>query len=224
MYELKGLNCVPIGIEKNSLEVYVFSFMELKVNLIAAKSIRSHVYFIYALIREMLLIENVNVIIVDALNIYRGKYDNVTLYNDNLDEAFENIYYNVQNDQSSTKTNVYFCLGINEFKNNISSKYSEYFEELFKGVSKCSNNTFLFFDDSNNYKQLQLEKWYNENVNNTFGIWLGEDIGVQVALGVMSLTIEDKQNIFPCIGYPIYQGKHMTIKYVVDGVDKEDEE
>lgn len=224
LYELKGLNCVPIGIEKDSLEVYVFSFMELKVNLIAAKSIRSHVYFIYALIREMLLIENVNVIIVDALNIYRGKYDNVTLYNDNLDEAFENIYYNVQNDQTSTKTNVYFCLGINEFKNNISSKYSEYFEELFKGVSKCHNNTFLFFDDSNNYKQLQLEKWYNENVNNTFGIWLGEDIGVQVALGVMSLTIEDKQNIFPCIGYPIYQGKHMTIKYVVDGVDKEDEE
>ena len=224
MHELKGLDCVPIGIEKNSLEVYVFNFMENKVNLIAAKSIRSHVYFIYALIKEMLTLEDVNVNIIDALSIYRGNYENIKLYNDNLDKAFEDAYTNVQNDATSKKKNVYFCLGISEFKNKISDKYKPYFEALFKETSKCKNNTFLFFDDANNYKKLQLENWYKDNVNNTFGIWLGEDVGTQIALGVMSLSLEDKQTLFPCIGYPIYQGQHMTIKYVVDGVDREDEE
>ncbi len=69
-----------------------------------------------------------------------------------------------------------------------------------------------------------MEDWYKTSINNTYGIWLGEDVGTQIALGVMSLSIEDKQTLFPCIGYPIYQGRHMTIKYVVDGVDREDEE
>ena len=172
----------------------------------------------------MLTLEDVNVNIIDALSIYRGNYENIKLYNDDLDKAFEDAYTNVQNDATSKKKNVYFCLGISEFKNKISDKYKPYFEALFKETSKCKNNTFLFFDDANNYKKLQLENWYKDNVNNTFGIWLGEDVGTQIALGVMSLSLEDKQTLFPCIGYPIYQGQHMTIKYVVDGVDREDEE
>ena len=104
------------------------------------------------------------------------------------------------------------------------SKYEKNFKVLFSQVSKCKNNTFLYFDDSDKYKIIQVEDWYRDNINNTFGIWLGEGIDTQVSLGVMSLTMEDKKTVFPCIGYPIYQGNHMVIKYVVDGVDKKDEE
>lgn len=222
-FELKGLNCVPIGIEKNTLEVYVYNFLEQKINLIAAKSLKNHIYFVYALIRQMLSLEGVKIHVVDAMSIYRGKYENVDLYSDNFEDAFIAMYKNVQNDKNLKEKHVYFCLGISEFRKKVSTKYKEHFEALFKEASKCTNNTFLFFDDSDGYKRLQIEPWYKDNINNTFGIWLGEDIGVQIALGVMSLSMEDRQNLFPCIGYPIYQGKHMTVKYVVDGVDKEDE-
>ena len=145
------------------------------------------------------------------------------VFSDNLEDAFISAYKNVQNDENQKIKHVYICLGIYEFKRQCSAKYKQYFEALFKEVSKCKNNTFLFFDDSDKYKQIQVEPWYKDNINNTFGIWLGEDIGLQVALGVMSLSMEDRQNLFPCIGYPIYQGKHMVIKYVIDGVDREDE-
>lgn len=223
IFELKGLNCVPIGIEKNSLEVYVYDFLEHKINLIAAKSLKNHIYFVYALIKQMISLKNVKVHVIDAMSIYRGNYKNVEVFNDNLEEAFITAYKNVQNDEKQKVQHVYICIGIYEFKKRCSTKYKQYFETLFKEVSKCKNNTFLFLDDSDNYKQIQVEPWYKDNINNTFGIWLGEDIGVQVALGVMSLSMEDRQNLFPCIGYPIYQGKHMVIKYVVDGVDREDE-
>lgn len=221
MFELKGLDCVPIGIEKNSLEVYVYNFLENKINLIAAKSIKSHIYFVYALIRQMTSLKNVNVFVIDALSIYRGNYK-VTLFND-LEQAFVTMYNNVSKDGKTSSKNVYICLGISEFKNKVSSKYKNHFEALFKQVSKCKNNTFLFLDDSDSYKKIQVENWFRDNINNTFGIWLGEGIGSQVALGVMSLSLDDKQNVFPCIGFPIYQGQHMTVKYVVDGVDKTDE-
>ncbi len=222
LFELKDLTCVPIGIEKNSLEVYVYDFLEFKINLIAAKSIKNHIYFIYALLRQMLKINNVKIHVIDALSIYRGNYEGIDLYSNNLEKAFLMAYQNVVNDSKLSEKHIYFILGISEFKKKM-VKYTKEFESLFIQVSKCENNSFLFFDDSDSYKEIQLESWYRDNINNTFGIWLGEDIGVQVALGVMSLSVEDRQNVFPCIGYPVYQGNHMVIKYVVDGVDKKDE-
>ncbi len=222
-HELKGLDCIPIGIEKNSLEVYVYNFLEQKINLIAAKSIKNHIYFIYALIKQMTSLKDVKVHIIDALNIYRGNYQNVDLYTEDLEKAFVNTYKNVQDDKNLKEKHVYFIIGISEFKKKVSTKYGKNFEALFSQVSNCKNNTFLYFDDSDNYKQIQIDNWFRGHINNTFGIWLGEDIGLQVALGVMSLSLEDKNTLFPCIGFPIYQGKHMIIKYVVDGVDRKDE-
>ena len=221
-FELKGLECIPIGIEKNSLEVYVYDFMEQKINLIAAKSIKNHIYFVYALIKQMLMLKNVKINIIDALSIYRGNYEGVNVVNENFENAFISMYKNVQNDKNLKEQSVYIILGVKEFKKRV-AKYSKDFETLFAYVSKCKNNTFLFLDDSENYKTIQVEDWFRDNINNTFGIWLGEDISVQVALGVMSLSMEDKKVSFPCIGYPIYQGNHMIIKYVVDGVDRKDE-
>ena len=221
-FELKGLECIPIGIERNSLEVYVYDFMEQKINLIAAKSIKNHIYFVYALIKQMLMLKNVKINIIDALSIYRGNYEGVNVVNENFENAFISMYKNVQNDKNLKEQSVYIILGVKEFKKRV-AKYSKDFETLFAYVSKCKNNTFLFLDDSENYKTIQVEDWFRDNINNTFGIWLGEDISVQVALGVMSLSMEDKKVSFPCIGYPIYQGNHMIIKYVVDGVDRKDE-
>ena len=222
LFELKGLDCLPIGIEKNSLEVYVYNFLEFKINLIAAKSIKNHIYFVYGLIKQMLELKDVKIHIIDALSIYRGNYNNVDLYVDNLEQGFVNAYNNVLKDKELKEKHVYFILGVADFKKKV-AKYNKNFELLFTQTSKCKNNTFIFLDDSNNYKMLQVESWYRDNINNTFGIWLGEDIGIQIALGVMSLSKEDKDNVFPCIGYPIYQGNHMVVKYVVDGVDKKDE-
>ena len=224
MYELKGLNCVPIGVERNSLEVYVHDFLENRINLIAATSIKNHIYFVYALIKQMISLPKVQVHIIDVLSIYRGEYSNVDLYTDDFEKAFTMMYNNVSKDASSDVTHVYYILGAAEFKSKVEMKYGKYLPILFKGVQESKNNVCIFFDDSDSYKLLQVEDWYRESINNTFGIWLGEGIDVQVTLGVMSLGVEDRQIMFPCIGYPIYQGKHMIVKYMVDGVDRKDEQ
>jgi len=222
-FELKGLDCLPIGIEKNSLEVYVYNFLENRINIIAATSLKNHIYFVYALIKQMLMLKNIKIHVIDALSIYRGNYEGIKLYQDNMESAFVTAYKNVQNDEILTQQNVYIFLGISELKERVSNKYKQHFEALFREANNCKNNTFLLFDDSENYKKIQVEEWYRNSINNTFGIWLGEDVGTQVTLGIMSLSLEDKQNVFPCIGYPVYKGNHMIVKYVVDGVDTQNE-
>ena len=158
----------------------------------------------------MLKLENVKIHVIDALSIYKNVQEGVDVYtSEELEKAFIMANNNSSNDASLKEKHVYFILGISDFK---------------KSISKYEKNFKVLFYDSDKYKLIQVEDWYRDNINNTFGIWLGEGIDTQVSLGVMSLTMEDKKTVFPCIGYPIYQGNHMVIKYVVDGVDKKDEE
>lgn len=222
--ELKGLYCVPIGIEKNSLEVYVHNFIEKKINVIVSQYLNNHIYFIYALIKEISMIENTNLYVMDAIGIYKKEYQNTKLYNNNLEQGFIEMYKNIENDKNQTNQNVYIILGVKSYIEKIGPEYQAYFEKMIKDVNTSENNIIIFADDYEACKDLQVEDWYRDNIDNTFGIWLGENIGTQIALGVMSLTMEDKNTMFPCIGYPIYKGNHMIIKYAIDGVDRENEE
>ena len=69
-FELKGLDVLPIGIEINSLEVYVYDFLKNRINIISGKYISSHIYFFYALIHQFIMLNNVKameVLIAKAL-------------------------------------------------------------------------------------------------------------------------------------------------------------
>ena len=178
----------------------------------------------YALVKQMISLPNVKVHIIDALNIYRGEYANVDVYSDNFEKAFSVMYNNIYKDADLTDTHVYYIIGASEFKNKVEEKYAKYLPAMFKSIQNCKHNVCIFLDDSDSYKTLQVEDWYQNNINNTFGIWLGEGIDVQVTLSVMSVTMDTRKIMFPCIGYPIYQGRHMTVKYMVDGVDRKDEQ
>ena len=142
MYELNGLESVPIGVEVNSLEVYVHNFVENKINLIAAKTIKSHTYFLYALVKQMLTIDNVKVNVVDALSQYRGEYKNVNLYNENFEQAFVRMYNSVSDDSKSQETNVFFIVGVKEFKDKVKAKYGDKFEYLFNAAKNCKKNIY----------------------------------------------------------------------------------
>ena len=97
-------------------------------------------------------------------------------------------------------------------------------EKVFLDSKQYVNSIFILADDYSSMKDISVDNWYRNSVDNTFGIWLGDEVGTQMLISVMSLSIEDKKIAFPCIGYPIYKGNHMIIKYAVDGVEKENEE
>lgn len=222
-YEMKGLHYFPIGIERTTLEVYVYDFTINKINLISAKYLSNHIYFIYGLIAQMLRLEHVHVKVIDAMGVYKGTYPSVEVYNQDFNKVLLQIDQQLIHDASQEDMVVYFFLGIGEMKDKVSEEYQVYFQKIFQH-DQYQKNIFIFADDYTSLKKIQVEDWYRANVDNTFGIWLGEDVGTQIAISAMALSISDKQLVFPCIAFPIYKGNHMIIKYVVDGVEKENEE
>lgn len=219
--ELNGLENIPIGIEKNSLETCLYDFRKNRINLVISNSINNHIYFIYALTNIISKIRNTNIKIIDFKGIYKAAYHNTTIYNKDYDSAVLNVYKEIKSPKSYK--NVYIFIGIGEILNKVTKANHIYIDEIFKAINN-TEDIIIIADDYELIKNVQTEEWYSKNIDNTYGIWLGEGIGTQTAISAMSLSIEDKKEIFPCISFPIYQGYHMILKYVVDGVEKQDEE
>ena len=223
-FEMKGLDSIPVGIERNSLEVYIYDFLINKINLFLANDIREHIYFVYALVKEFLANENVNVKIIDVLDIYKGNYEGVEVYNQNFDDALIKMYNDLQNDKQSSSKTIYFLMGIGVLKDKLSDNNRDLIDKIFTDVNRYENSIFLFVDDYASIKKIQIEEWYRSSVDNTYGMWLGPGAGEQMAISISTLSFDEKKIMFPYIGYPIYKGNHMILKYVMDGMEENNEE
>lgn len=222
LFELKGLSCFPIGIERNSLEVYVYDFTLNKINLILAKFLSNHIYFIYGLLKQFLTMPTVSVTVVDAMGIYKGHYDGIQVVQNNFKEFLKQLYENKS--ISTLQDSVYIFLGIQELLDKVDDDGKGYLKDVFMHANDYQDCTFLFASDYASLKKVQIEDWYRNHVDNSYGIWLGEDVGTQMALSIATLKVEDKSLVFPCISFVVYKGSHMIVKYVVDGVERQNEE
>ena len=60
---------------------------------------------------------------------------------------------------------------------------------------------FLFVDDYDSYKKLQIENWYSKSIDTKNGIWLGTDVGTQIALSFNKLTSDQKRINISDVGF-----------------------
>ena len=215
LYELQNINNIPIGIERNSLEVCTYDFTKQKINLISSMHIANHIYFFYALAKEFLKLPKTKVVIIDALEIFKQKYEGAYI----IQKDFDLFIQNLQQAQNTLREPiVYIFIGISSLLNKLQKESKDILEEIFNKGSMNTNDILIITDDYEEIKKIQINNWYRANVDSSCGIWLGSDVGTQLALNIASLSVEDKKVVFPCIAYPVYKGNYLIIKYVVDGV------
>lgn len=224
LFEMKGLKMLPIGIEKNSLEAYVYDFTLSNMNLISATYISNHINFFYAIVKEILTIENISLEIIDVMGIYNKKHEGVKIHKNKFEETINAVAQHINNESSYSSHKVYLILGLSTLKEKLKSNFVPVYESIFNASKNLEKTTFIFADDYASLQKIQIENWYRNNVDNSYGIWLGEDVGSQMALNISSLTVEDKKINFPYISYPIYKGRHMIVRYVVEPQEDETNE
>ncbi|MBQ7104361.1 MAG: type VII secretion protein EssC [Bacilli bacterium] len=224
LFEMKDLSYIPIGVELNSLEVYVYDFTANNINLIVSNYIENHINFIYGLVKEFILLGNLKLKVIDGNGIFKKKYEGVEIFNDNFDDVIKAISDETLSNNSDVAKNIYIFIGISSIKEKLNNDNKNVLENLFTNSKNLNNSIFIFVDDYSSIKKVQVELWYRNVVDESNGIWLGEGVGDQLAIKVSTLTLDDKKIMFPYIGYPIYKENHMIVKYVVDGVEEENEE
>ena len=106
----------------------------------------------------------------------------------------------------------------------LDSGSKEVLQHFIENINTLDNASIIFIDTYYSYKNIQLESWYMTTIDKSYGIWLGSDVGSQVAINITNLSTEDRENDFPQIGFAVSKGIKETIKFVIDKGDEENEE
>lgn len=181
--ELKNLSKVPIGINKKNLEIFTYDFKKEFMNVITAKNIDIATRFTANLIDEIKLLNNVEVIILDAERILQtGEY------------SFKQECVRLKDSLTKTKNIICVIIGIDKFINGLNDTHNE-FLKILKTAENSKKMNFIIVENFLKIKSHAYEEWYKNYITSDTGIWVGNGVAEQYVLNV---NVRDKNIINRC--------------------------
>ncbi len=213
---LRNLGTIPVGVEKETLEIATINLKNKFMFNITGEDITSDNAFIKGLIKNILTCQNTECIVFDTndvLNDFNQEgvcYSSDTCYQsiDKLNEAYE------KNDPE--KTTICFLMNINAMLNKLSAIEKGKFTTLINDSKEHGNIKFIIIDTIDVIKSINFEPWYKSNIDLSEGIWLGNGIGNQFTLKVTTNARILRAEVAPGFGYVIKKGKAALIKLMSD--------
>ena len=217
--KLTGMDSLPIGFNVMTKDIVTHNFAENKINLITGENLPQDLTFIVALLKQISKLPNINLKVVDLVSAL-PEIPNVTIYKENFEQVLVSINNEVAKEQTTPNTNVYLILGVGEIKTKLTETGRQILNNLFMAIANIQKSMFILVDNYASFKNLQVEQWYQTQIDNTNGIWLGANVSSQMAITVNDLTMEDRKISFPTMAFDIVKGKHTIVKYIVDAQEE----
>ena len=218
---------VPLGINMETKDIQTYNFLSQSIHTILSGEMSREMDFVYGFAREISMIPKTKVNVIDFVNAFEKQIPNVEVFNDNFDNTFINISNSLRNDKTSPEKNVYILIAPGAMKSRLSEKGLAIVNNMFLNSSILENNIFILIDDYDNIRNLRFEEWYQSQVSNSSGIWLGLGIDVQMAINISNLTLDDRKLDFPYITFSVVNGKRSIVKHILDEeiiIDEQQEE
>ena len=216
---------VPVGMGKSNLSICNYDFKAKNFNVVLATSIKKHINFIYGLAEMINKISMTKLRIIDALKIYNNPNQDIDVFNDDFNTLAKQIKIETNNDGKKPKHNVFFIIGLDEFRSKLDKESLNILDNLLAESKKYTGNTFIIMDSYTSFRSLETTSWLRDIFDGTNGIWLGGNASTQSAIRMPELNLNDKRTSFPQIGYVVNDTSHTIIKYIVDKeCNTEDEE
>lgn len=217
----KSLEEIPIGYSIIDKQETTYNFNIPFIPILTRGMNKERMNFIYNMIDFLKQVTNTTIQVVDFVNAFNEKED-IICYKENFDEAMIKIHNEVLANKNTETDYYYVFLGVGSLRKYLSANGQAVLNHLFANLSDTTNSHFILVDTYDSYKNLQLEVWYQSHVNPLYGIWLGDDIGSQLAINIPGLTMEDRKISFPCMAFAVQNGNYRVLKHVV--YKKEDDQ
>jgi S-DNA-T family DNA segregation ATPase FtsK/SpoIIIE len=213
---LGSLSNIPVGVEKETLDVATLNIKDKFMFNITGEDISAEPAFIKGFINNILSVPNAECIIFDTnsilneINHERVFYSKDTCYA-SIDKLTEEATNNNQE-----KTVICFLININAMLGKLSAIEKGKFTTLINDSKKNGNIKYIIVDTIDVIKSINFEPWYKSNVDMSEGIWLGNGIGNQFTLKVTTNSRVLRAEVAPSFGYVIKKGKASLIKLMSD--------
>ena len=203
-----SLKDVPIGINKDTLEIEKINIVENNFFIVTGEDISSNSQFITTWTNFLPVSNQATCMIIDNNNLLnRNDITNATY------ETGENIFQALESLNNTSTMNICVITGLGTLlkKLGLSEK-----EKLTTMLSQSTNTKYIIVDTIDNIKTLSYEAWFKGNTSLSEGIWLGNGIANQFTLKVTTNSRILRAELEPNFGYAIKKGKAILVKLVTE--------
>ena len=216
---------IPVGYDIYTKKSITFDMGKVPFNSIITENMTSErMSFVYAYIHMLTKIPNTQVKIVDFINVFEKNDDNLVVYKDEWDKTIIKLHNDIITGEKENKGCIYIFLGVGQIAKILTPTSLELLNKVLLSINKDFKTKILLVDVYNSMKNLGTEIWYQSNVDNSYGIWLGENVGTQFAINISNLSMDDRKVMFPCMAFLVQNGKHRIIKHMIEREETENEE
>ncbi len=221
---VQGLQHIPVGYSTVTKEPFCYDFALNPFTMVITGGMNDErMSFVYALMKLFQKVEKTAVKVIDFVDAYEKNIFGVEAYKENFDQAIVEVNNEIMQNKDSDITTMYIILGAGGIKSKLGPGGKQVIDRLFHSMNTITNAKFILVDVLIDYKNLQVEPWFQAMVDNSYGIWLDADISSQLVINAPNVTMEERKIAFPQIAYVVSKGNHTIIKHVIDDEEVTDE-
>lgn len=204
-----SLKDIPVGINKDTLEIEKIDIIENNFYIITGEDITSGTSFLTTWINYLSVPSQVNCIVIDGNSMLNQQNMNSIMY-----ETGENIFSAITTlINSENNMNICVISGLGTILKKLSMVDKGKLTSL---LGEAKNTKYIIIDTIDNIKTLSYEAWFKTNTSLSEGIWLGNGIANQFTLKVTTNSRILRAEIEPNFGYVIKKGKAILVKFVTE--------
>ena len=193
--ENKGLSSIPLGVEKESLNIRTLNIVKNFGHVITGMEFDNLKQFSAMIIKELVDAAGKNIYIFDAEKSYPDFKDKASYFDNSIASSFKTLnesltamYKEFESsgfDENSLKDypeNICVIVGIDKFKLLFGAEFSSTFNDLLMKIKSMPKFHILIIDSVDNIKKMEFDGWYKSTINPTRGIWIGDGFANQFVL------------------------------------------
>ena len=221
-----GLDTVPIGLTRDSLNAQLYDFKKETFNIISSNELETMKPFIKNLIAILERNNTFNKIIVDVSNFFEDLQttipyestdfnkvvDSLKEYNTKVQEVLNQNNMNPRS-VKDMPNNVCMVIGIEKFFNKLDEDHKTAFKEILSTNKEVAKTNFIFVDVPGAFKKFEQDDWYKAAVNANDGIWIGGGVTQQYLIK-LTIQLTSFSNITNEFGVYVKNGMPIIIKPV----------
>ncbi len=225
-----SLRNIPVGVEKDSLQIAFANLQDRMVFPVAAQELWQTKAFLTELVKVLRQITRV--MVVDAEGILSGVPAEELVpggeYEDFVKQLFENMvirnnrYVDAKHDRSilaAYEEMQIIVVGVKKLFDNLTEGEKDKWNTLLEHGEAFYGLRFVLADSAENIRGLSFNAWYKKHVKGTEGLWIGDGVADQYVLKCNKVTALLYEEIGDGFGYLFNHGRPVRIKLLSEEVD-----
>ncbi len=183
--ETLNLEALPIGVEKETLKTSTFNFKEYPISVVSTSLAKNLTSFANGLLQMLVKVNNTKIIVLDAINFYKTRVNQVTYYTENYDNVITNLNNLIETNletRNISENIVLVITGLNDLVSNLDIGIKKKFTDNVKLLKNLPFIRIIVMDAIDSIKTFNYEDWFKSSTNLSYGIWIGNGINDQTTI------------------------------------------